>query len=69
MKNTSFGDIFTTIVISVSTIGLGALVIDWMKANGKWPKPKLIISGDNMVGCDKCPVGEDPIVEASGRLV
>ena len=56
-------EVVGTVVLSVATIGLGRLVVDYMKAKGHWPKPnELSASGD--CGC----VGEDPIIEAGKGL-
>lgn len=67
-KKSDFGAIVTGIVASVTTVGLGALAIDWMKAKGYWVKSSPV-AGE--MGCDAC-VGEesddDPLVKAADSL-
>lgn len=62
-KKKEFMDYLAPIVLGAGTIGVGALVIDWLKSKNYWPKPKSLEAG-----CDSCVGGEDPIVEAAKHL-
>ena len=57
--NRTFSEILMTIVVSAAAIGGGAFMVDWLKATGRWPKPKELgaSSGDT-----------DTVIAAGERL-
>lgn len=61
----SIGEMVVTVVASAATIGLGALLVDWLKSTGRWPHVKTLDAG-----CDTgCMNGEDPVINAGKDLI